>query len=30
VARGQVQRVEVTDLNDPLVHFRGGYRRLGE
>jgi flavin reductase (DIM6/NTAB) family NADH-FMN oxidoreductase RutF len=25
---GTVDRVEVTDFDDPLVHFRSGYRRL--
>lgn len=25
---GEVERVEVTDLTDPLQHFRGRYRRL--
>lgn len=26
---GQIDRVEVTGLDDPLVYFRGGYRGLG-
>jgi flavin reductase (DIM6/NTAB) family NADH-FMN oxidoreductase RutF len=25
---GVVDRVEVSDLTDPLIHFRSGYRRL--
>jgi flavin reductase (DIM6/NTAB) family NADH-FMN oxidoreductase RutF len=25
---GRVDRVELTDLLDPMVHFRSGYRRL--
>lgn len=25
---GQIDRVEVTDLHDPLIHFRGSYRGL--
>jgi hypothetical protein len=25
---GQVDRVEVSDLTDPLIHFRSGYHRL--
>jgi flavin reductase (DIM6/NTAB) family NADH-FMN oxidoreductase RutF len=28
VMTGVVDRAEVSDLTDPLVHFRGGYRRL--
>ncbi|MFO7548336.1 MAG: flavin reductase family protein [Acidimicrobiia bacterium] len=28
VVVGEVERIEVSDLTDPLVHFRGGYRRL--
>jgi flavin reductase (DIM6/NTAB) family NADH-FMN oxidoreductase RutF len=29
VVTGEIDQVVVTDLADPLVHFRGGYRRLG-
>jgi hypothetical protein len=25
---GNVEEVEVSDLHDPLVHYRSGYRRL--
>lgn len=25
---GSIQRLELSDLTDPLVYFRGGYRRL--
>jgi len=25
---GAIDMVETTDLNDPMLHFRGGYRRL--
>jgi flavin reductase (DIM6/NTAB) family NADH-FMN oxidoreductase RutF len=25
---GRIDMVEVSELNDPLIHFRGGYRRL--
>ncbi|HVR80273.1 MAG TPA: flavin reductase [Acidimicrobiia bacterium] len=28
VVVGQVDRVEVSDLTDPLIHFRSGYHRL--
>ncbi len=30
VVTGEVQRVEISELDDPLVHFRGGYPRLGD
>jgi 3-hydroxy-9,10-secoandrosta-1,3,5(10)-triene-9,17-dione monooxygenase reductase component len=26
---GRVEQVELSDLDDPLIHFRGGYHRLG-
>jgi hypothetical protein len=28
--RGIVDRVEISDLTDPLVHFRSVYHRLAE
>jgi 3-hydroxy-9,10-secoandrosta-1,3,5(10)-triene-9,17-dione monooxygenase reductase component len=28
VVAGEIERVEVSDLSDPLVYFRGRYRRL--
>jgi 3-hydroxy-9,10-secoandrosta-1,3,5(10)-triene-9,17-dione monooxygenase reductase component len=28
VVVGLIERVEVSDLQDPVVHFRSGYRRL--
>lgn len=28
VVVGRIDRVEATELADPLLHFRGGYRRL--
>ncbi|HEY4606482.1 MAG TPA: flavin reductase family protein [Acidimicrobiia bacterium] len=27
---GRIDEVEVSELTDPLIHFRGGYRRLRE
>jgi flavin reductase (DIM6/NTAB) family NADH-FMN oxidoreductase RutF len=30
VLSGRVDRVEVSAIDDPLVHFRGGYHRLGD
>jgi len=29
VVVGLIEQVEVSDLEDPMVHFRSGYRRLG-
>jgi hypothetical protein len=25
---GRIDRLEITDLSDPMVHFRSAYRRL--
>lgn len=30
VIRGTVDKVEVSDLTDPLIHFRSGYRHLDD
>jgi flavin reductase (DIM6/NTAB) family NADH-FMN oxidoreductase RutF len=27
---GRIDEIEVSDLDDPLIHFRSGYRRLGK
>ncbi|MDH3538383.1 MAG: flavin reductase family protein [Acidimicrobiia bacterium] len=28
LVEGEIERVEVADLDDPAIYFRGGYRRL--
>jgi 3-hydroxy-9,10-secoandrosta-1,3,5(10)-triene-9,17-dione monooxygenase reductase component len=28
VISGRIDRVEISDLTDPMIHFRSGYRRL--
>jgi hypothetical protein len=29
VAEGKIDKLELSDIEDPLVYFRGSYRKLG-
>jgi flavin reductase (DIM6/NTAB) family NADH-FMN oxidoreductase RutF len=30
LVRGRIERLDVDEIDDPLIHFRGHYRSLGK